>query len=205
MTRLIIMISGIILLCLTIINSYTSNFIVPSFQRAEVLAAASSVLLILITLFWADIDPNLPTRANLNGKEGIFIQEDLSEEIKLELAWGSKMILTASAAATLLIYWNKQVIFKRGIISEEEFLPKKICLQSMRTGNLISLVNTKFYPGKEEFDTVIKDLPSIVISPLNDQGVLLIGGWSERCFTKSDEIWIEGWSKKISTLLDSMN
>ena len=101
----------------------------------------------------------------------------------------------------------KKIFMHDKIISnysaEEDFVPKKICLQSMETGKLISLVNTKYYPGKEEFDSVIKDLPSIVISPLNDKGFLLIGGWSERCFTKSDEIWIKGWTNKISSQLDS--
>ena len=51
MSRIIILISGVVLLCLTIVNSYTSELILPSFQRAEVLSAASSLLLILIMIY----------------------------------------------------------------------------------------------------------------------------------------------------------
>ena len=70
---------------------------------------------------------------------------------------------------------------------------------------LISLVNTKFYPGKEEFHNFCPDIPSILIVPINNKAFILVGGWSTRCFTKSDERWIKNWSKKINNIFEMNN
>jgi len=197
MKRSFVLIIGVIFLLLSILNSYSADAIVPSFQRSEILSVGSSIVLILTSLLWFKIDPAISSKALLSGTEGLFIKDNLSDELKLELAWGSEMFLTASAASTILIYWNDETLLKRGLISDQTFHPKEICLRSIKTNKMISLVNTKFYPGRKEFDSIIKDLPSIIVYPLENHGVLVLGGWSERCFTKSDERWIAGWSKKL--------
>ena len=47
-----------------------------------------------------------------------------------------------------------------------------------------------------------ENLPSILIQPLGRKGFIVIGGWSEKCFTRSDEKWIEGWSKRLFESLE---
>ena len=74
------------------------------------------------------------------------------------------------------------------------------CLRSIRDMKLISLASTKFYPGKDEFLNFCPDIPSILIVPINSKAFILIGGWSAKCFTKSDEKWINNWSKKINDI-----
>jgi len=64
----------------------------------------------------------------------------------------------------------------------------------------ISLANTKFYPGRDEFFNFCADIPSILVVPINSKAFILIGGWSTKCFTKSDEKWIKNWSKKINNI-----
>jgi len=32
--------------------------------------------------------------------------------------------------------------------------------------------------------------------------VILLAGWSPRCFSRSDEAWLEGWSRKLRTPLE---
>ena len=71
----------------------------------------------------------------------------------------------------------------------------------IKNNKLISLVNTKLFPGSSEFDSVLENLPSIIIYPLDQRGLVIVGGCSERCFSKSDEKWIVGWSKKIVELM----
>ena len=65
---------------------------------------------------------------------------------------------------------------------------------------LISLANTKFYPGRDEFLSFCPNVPSILIIPINQKSFILIGGWSNKCFTKSDEKWINNWSKKVNNI-----
>ena len=104
-----------------------------------------------------------------------------------------------------MIYWNNTVLLKRGLISDSQFVPKDICKRSIQSGKMISLVNTKYYPGRIEFDSILNNLPSIIVFPLSNKGWLIVGGWSERCFTKSDEKWISGWASKISNEMKDIN
>ena len=89
---------------------------------------------------------------------------------------------------------------KRGITSGNEFIPGETCLRSIRDMKLISLASTKFYPGKDEFLNFCPNIPSVLVVPINKKSFILIGGWSAKCFTKSDEKWINNWSKKINDI-----
>ena len=41
---------------------------------------------------------------------------------------------------------------------------------------------------------------NLLVVPINNKAFILIGGWSAKCFTKSDEKWINNWSKKINNI-----
>ena len=189
---------GIIMLSLTLVNAITINELSPAIIRSEVLSALTSITILLIGFLQQRPAHTLNSKLTIKGKEGFYISNELTQEEQIELAWGSHMILTATASVTVLIHNKGTTILRRGIISEDIFEPGNICLASTQKSKYISLVSTKFYPGKEEFDTILKDLPAVIVLPVSSDCWLIVGGWSERCFTKSDEIWLEGWSKKIS-------
>ena len=73
----------------------------------------------------------------------------------------------------------------------------------MHQNKITSLANTKLYPGRYEFDAVLDNLPSIIVCPISSKGILILGGWSERCFNKTDEKWIMGWSQRIKNSLEN--
>ena len=127
----------------------------------------------------------------------------MSNDLQYELAWGSQQILTATAASTILIYWDKNVILRRGLITTKSFIPGEICNRALEQQRLISLVNTELFPGRQEFDCVLENLPAVIVYPLTNRGLIIVGGWSKRSFTNSDEKWITGWSDKISDLLNT--
>jgi len=196
---------GSILFSLQLINFISINQINPEIERAQVLAAISSIIIILIGFLFQRISPISGEKAGLEGKNGFIFDTSIPKELLNELAWGSEAVLTSTAAATILINNKGKNILKRGIISEKNFVPKDICLRCLKENKLISLVNTKFYPGSEEFDDFCKDIPSVLIIPVNKQCFILVGGWSSRCFTKSDEKWIINWSKKLQVLFCNNN
>ena len=199
----LVIIFGIFLLILSIVNIVTATEINPSLVRGETLSGIASISLITIGYLWTEIKPKEPTRANLEGKEGFEIDLDLSEEQKYELAWGSQQILTATAASTILIFWDNKVILRRGLISNKSFNPGEICNRAIQQQRIISLVNTELFPGRDEFDCVVDDLPAVIVYPLSNRGLTIVGGWSKRSFTNSDEKWISGWSDKIYDLLNT--
>ena len=197
----LVIIFGSFLLFLSIINIATASEVYPSLVRGETISGLASIALITIGYLWKDIKPKEQTRVNLKGKQGLEINVDLSEEIKYELAWGSNQILTATAASTILIFWDNQVILRRGLITNKTFVPGEICKRAVEQKRLISLVNTELFPGREEFDCVLEGLPSVIVYPISTRGLTIVGGWSKRSFTNSDERWISGWSDKLFDLL----
>ena len=197
----LVIVFGLFLLVLSIINIGTAEEINPSLVRGETISGIASIALITIGYLWTEIKPKQPDKANLKGKEGFELSKDLSEEKRYELAWGSQQILTATAASTILIYWDNKVILRRGLITNKSFKPGDICKRAITQQRLISLVNTDLFPGRNEFDGVLDDLPAVIVYPMSNRGITIVGGWSKRSFTNSDEKWIAGWSDKLFDLL----
>ena len=198
----LVILFGFFLLSISIINIATSLDINPSLIRAETISGIASIALIAIGYIWTEINPKTPNKKFLKGEEGFSINEDLSDSQKYELAWGSQQILTATAACTILIYWDNKVILRRGLISSKLFTPGLICNRAIEQQRLVSLVNTELFPGRKEFDSVLEGLPAVIVYPLSDRGLTIVGGWSKRSFTNSDEKWISGWSDKLYDLLN---
>ena len=197
-TTLIII--GSILFFFQLGNFLSIDSITPALERAQVISAISSIIIILIGFLFKQFNSSLGERVELIGENKFIFDPDIPENILNELAWGSETILTSTAAATILIHNNGENILRRGITSNNSFVPGDTCMRSLKDMKLISLANTKFYPGREEFFNFCPNVPSILIIPINQRSFILIGGWSYRCFTKSDEKWINNWSKKVSNI-----
>ena len=200
-----LIITGTILFVFQIANFFSVELITPELERAQVLAAISSLIIILIGFLFKQFEPLAGEKVDLKGENKFYFDKNIPIEVIDELAWGSETILTSTAAASVLIHNDGRNILKRGITSSNNFLPGETCLRSLKDMKLISLANTKFYPGKDEFFNFCPDVPSILIVPINSKAFILVGGWSAKCFTKSDERWINNWSKKINNIFTNKN
>ena len=196
---------GTILFIFQIANFFSIEIITPELERAQVLAAIASLIIILIGFLFKQFEPLSGEKANLKGENKFIFDKNIPNEVIDELAWGSEAILTSTAAAAILIHNDGVNILRRGITSSNEFSPGDTCLRSTKDMKLISLANTKFYPGRDEFSDFCPEIPSILVVPINDKAFILIGGWSAKCFTKSDEKWINNWSKKINNIFLNKN
>ena len=139
----LVIIFGSFLLILSIINIVSANQVNPTLVRAETISGIASIALITIGYLWTEIKPKQPSKVSLEGKEGFELCTKLTDDQRDELAWGSRQILTATAASTILIYWDNKVILRRGVISDTTFEPGDICQKSIDQNRLISLVNTE--------------------------------------------------------------
>ena len=191
---------GAILFVFQIANFISIETITPELERAQVLAAIASLIIILIGFLFKQFEPLAGEKAALKGENKFLFDRNLPDEVIDELAWGSEAILTSTAAAAILIHNDGVNILRRGLISSNDFKPGETCLRSIKDMKLISLANTKFYPGRDEFFNFCAEIPSILVVPINSKAFILIGGWSAKCFTKSDEKWINNWSKKINNI-----
>ena len=191
---------GAILFIFQIANFISIETITPELERAQVLAAIASLIIILIGFLFKQFEPLAGEKAALKGENKFLFDRNMPDEVIDELAWGSEAILTSTAAAAILIHNDGVNILRRGITSSNDFKPGETCLRSIKDMKLISLANTKFYPGRDEFFNFCAEIPSILVVPINSKAFILIGGWSAKCFTKSDEKWIKNWSKKINNI-----
>jgi len=193
---------GIALLVLALVNARLADVITPELERAEVLSGMAAVGLMLVAVLWTRADPSQAPRRDLQADQGLVLAPDLDRSIRDELGWGSHMLLTATPAAALLVYWNDRVLLRRGLVRDAVFRPGAICLRAMEREATISLVNTTLFPGRHEFDPLVENLPAVLICPLGKNGVVVMGGWSERCFSRADEQWLEGWTARLRTTLE---
>lgn len=191
---------GVILFIFQIANFISIETITPELERAQVLAAIASLIIILIGFLFKQFQPIAGEKAVLKGENKFLFDRNMPDEVIDELAWGSEAILTSTAAAAILIHNDGVNILRRGITSSNDFKPGETCLRSIKDMKLISLANTKFYPGRDEFFNFCAEIPSILVVPINSKAFILVGGWSAKCFTKSDEKWINNWSKKINNI-----
>jgi len=207
--------AGVLLFLLAVGNVFTAEAIDPTLQRAEVLAGMAAVGLMLVAVLWTRAQPLAPTAVELPGEQSLKLVPELCELCRTELAWGSHLLLTATSAATILVAWDGTVVLRRGLVPEallvddqdgangESFTPGPICERAQRQGQLVSLVKTALYPGRTEFDPVLPGLPSVMVQPLGERGWVVLGGWSERCFSRSDERWFTGWCERLRTTLET--
>ncbi len=190
--------SGIGGLALLLANQLTAGPLTPPLERAAVLASLLAVGLMLVGVLWSRAVPEAPARVELLGEQGLELSPDCGEALARELAWGSQMLLTATPAAVVVLHWRGSTLLRRGLLQAEPFRPGALCERCRRTGRPISLVDLKHYPGRAEFDALLQGLPSALVQPLGDQGWLVLGGWSPRCFSRSDLAWVDGWARKLT-------
>jgi hypothetical protein len=194
--------AGVLGLGLCLLNQLTAAELNPALERAGVLASLMAVGLMLVAVLWSRAVPLAPERVELQGEQGLELEPQMAEELALELAWGSRLLLTATPAASLLIHWRGTTLLRRGLLGTSPFEPGEICRRASNTARTISLVNLKLYPGRNEFRCMPEGTPAVLVQPLGGEGWLLAGGWSPRCFSRSDELWFEGWAEKLRMALE---
>lgn len=193
--------AGAVALLLTIINQLTAAAVEPALQRSSALAALAAVGLMLVGVLWTRAAPVAPERADLQGEQGLLLRGDLGEALQRELDWGTRQLLQATPAAVVMVVWRDAVLVHRGLLqrstAREGFASGPICRQAQQRGRSIHLVDLRHYPGRDEFEPLLQGLPSIIVQPIGSEGLLLLGGWSARCFSSGDEAWLDGWAQRL--------
>lgn len=194
---------GVVGLTLTLLNQLLAGppglLVPPPLERASVLASLEAVLLMLVAILWTRAQPRQAERVVLEAPEGFELAPELDEALRQELAWGTAMLLTATPAASLLVVWDGRVLVRRGRLGAAAFSDGAISERCRTRGKPIGLVNLALYPGAAEFAYLPRGIPAVLLQPLGNRGLVILGGWAVRCFTSSDERWLEGWAERLRT------
>jgi hypothetical protein len=201
--RLIPLIAGAIGSILLLINRLTTVELTPSQARSDVVGVILSGILALVWLIWQQVQPVSPDAVTLIGEEGLEFAPNLSDTVKIELAWASHLLLTNTVTKSLVVYYQGRVLLRRGILGiNSEVNPGIIVKRVLETQKPVYLVNLNLYPGKVEFDYLPENTQGLICQPMGKEGVLILAANVPRSYTKQDENWIEGIADKLGNTLD---
>ncbi|TRU34745.1 MAG: cofactor assembly of complex C subunit B [Microcystis aeruginosa Ma_MB_F_20061100_S20] len=197
--RLLPLFAGIVGGTVLMFNRFATADLTPSQARSDVMGVILSGVLILVGLIWQRVQPRLPDAVELIGREGLEFAPDLPESVKIELAWASHLLLTNTVTKSLIVYYQGQVLLRRGILSQNsEVKVSNIIKRVLETGKAVYLVNLNLYPAKIEFDYLPENTQGLICQPIGKEGVLILAANAPRSYTKQDEIWIEGIADKLA-------
>ncbi len=171
-------------------------------SRADALGISLSAVLILTGLLWQQAQPKPPERVSLEGESRCEWHANLTEAQRLELAWASHTILTCSPIRTLVIWWDDQVLVRRGILPAQppttlNPLAQRVISQQKPT----YLVALKLYPARFEFNYLPTNSQSVLCQPLGERGVLVCATDTPRNLTLSDQAWLAAIADRLSVTL----
>ncbi|MFM6189422.1 cofactor assembly of complex C subunit B [Planktothrix sp.] len=188
-----------------LINRLLTPQLLDSQARSDALGVILSAVLILTGLLWQQIQPRSPDAVELVGEQGFELKPDLPEFIQTELAWASHLLLTNTVTRSVVIYYQGEVLLRRGILGKNPTVkPGAILQRVLEKQKPIYLVNLTLYPGRIEFDYLPENTQGVICQPLGDQGVLILGANTPRSYTKQDENWVEGIGEKLANTLSNL-
>ena len=198
MLRYLPLVVGIVSGLTLMLNRITTPVLTTNQSRSDALGIIESALLILVSLLWQQVQSKTPESVILIGEEGLEIEETLPEPVKAELAWASHTLLTNSATKVVVIWYDGKVLLRRGILSPIQFSqPGSIAQRVLKTQKPTYLVKLALYPGKFEFDYLPENTQGVIVQPLGDRGVMVLGANAPRSYTKQDEKWVEALAAKL--------
>ena len=95
---------GIVIFIFQIVNFFSIETITPELERAQVLAAIASLIIILIGFLFKQFEPLAGEKVDLKGENKFLFDKSIPDQVIDELAWGSEARLTSTAAAAILIH-----------------------------------------------------------------------------------------------------
>ncbi len=195
---------GILASTLLVINRIVTPNLAPSQSRSDALGIILSAVLVLTGLLWQNFQPNPPEQVELVGEKGFELDETLPAAIRAELAWASQLLLSNTVTQSIVIYYQGNVILRRGILGQNpQLTPGAIVKRVLETQKPVYLVALKLYPGRVEFDYLPENTQGVICQPIGAQGVMLLGANVPRSYTQQDEAWIAGIAEKLSYSLSS--
>jgi len=186
-------------------NRMVTLNLTSSQSRADALGVLLSAVLILIGLLWQQVQPKPPDAVTLVGAEGFEIDPSLPELVKTELAWASHILLTNTVTKVVVVYYDRHTILRRGILGKSQQVNiGAIAERVMKTQKPVYLVKLELYPGRVEFDYLPENTQGVIVQPLGEKGVMVLGANVSRSYTKQDENWVTAIADKLAYNLEKL-
>ncbi|KAL9246450.1 hypothetical protein vseg_019983 [Gypsophila vaccaria] len=187
-------------------------------SRADLLALGLAVTNILSGLVWLSIRPKTISKVAPEGVECCWIDPLLPESVISELRWFWQSLSVVTCCRSLVIIYEGVCILQIGMAAKSstnnevetvdaaKFVQGSLYGGLMRSGTQSYLANLALYPGKSELPFLPPNTQAVILQPLGDKGVAIIGGDTIRGFTTADQTWISLIGDKLdATLTNSVS
>ncbi|KAG7585213.1 Cofactor assembly of complex C subunit B CCB2/CCB4 [Arabidopsis thaliana x Arabidopsis arenosa] len=182
-------------------------------SRADLLALGLAVTNLLTGLVWLSIRPKSITPVNPEGVECKVVESNLPASIVSELLWAWESFEVATCCKSLVIVYNGICLIQIGMVAESPEDKKAVIVNTdklmqgsvyrgvMKSKAQSYLANLSLYPGRSELPFLPANTQAVILQPLGDKGIAVIGGNTIRGFTSSDQAWISSIGEKLDATL----
>nr|VDD51226.1 unnamed protein product [Brassica oleracea] len=188
-------------------------------SRADLLALGLAVTNLLTGLVWLSIRPKTITPVEPEGVDCKVLEPNLPASILSELLWAWESIKVATCCKSLVIVYNGICLLQIGMAAKSPDANKAVLVNTdkLMTGSVYQgvfkskaqsyLANLSLYPGRSELPFLPPNTQAVILQPLGDKGIAVIGGNTIRGFTSSDQArqvkraWISSIGEKLDATL----
>ncbi|XP_073142570.1 protein COFACTOR ASSEMBLY OF COMPLEX C SUBUNIT B CCB4, chloroplastic isoform X1 [Henckelia pumila] len=187
-------------------------------SRADLLALGLAVTNILNGLVWLSIRLKYISVVNPDGVECRRMSNHLPDSVVSELLWVWESLSDVTCCRSLVVIYDGIFILQIGfaeknytngseavVVDVEKLMQGSLYSGAVRSGSQSYLANLSLYPGKSELPFLPSNTQAVILQPLGDKGLAVVGGDTIRGFTTSDQAWITLIGEKLDATLEKVS
>ncbi|OVA14319.1 Protein of unknown function DUF2930 [Macleaya cordata] len=185
-------------------------------SRADLLTLGLAVTNVLAGLVWLSIRPKSISVVNPLGVKCQRIHSGLPDFVVSELLWVWESLSAVTCCRSLIVVYESTCLLQIGVAAESlndegsamvvdatKLMEGSLCKAVLKSGTQSYLANLSLYPGRSELPFLPGNTQAVILQPLGDKGIAIIGGNMVRGFTNSDQAWITLIAEKLDATLSS--
>lgn len=183
-------------------------------SRADLLTIGLAVTNILAGLVWLSIRPKSISVVPPRGVECERIHSNIQDLVASELIWAWESLSATTCSRSLVIVYDGICVLQIGyasassfnegeplVVDADKLMQGSIYQGVVKSGSQSYLANLSLYPGKSELPFLPSNTQAVILQPLGDKGIAILGGDTIRGFTASDQAWITLIGEKLDATL----
>ncbi|KAB5545280.1 hypothetical protein DKX38_013392 [Salix brachista] len=170
-------------------------------SRADLLTLGLAVTNMLTGLVWLTIRPKSISVVNPQGVECWFICSHLPDFVFSELLWAWESLSGVTRCRSLVVVYDCRCILQIGVAAESvnnealavdaaKLMQGSLYQAAIKSASQSYLANLSLYPGRSELPFLPLNTQAVILQPLADKGIVIIGGDTIRGFTSSDQFYL---------------
>ncbi|XP_037482485.1 protein COFACTOR ASSEMBLY OF COMPLEX C SUBUNIT B CCB4, chloroplastic-like [Triticum dicoccoides] len=169
-------------------------------SRANILTLALFVTDILAGLVWLSIRPKTISSVAPRGVDCKRVHEDVSSSALRELLWTWDSLMVATCCKIGVAAASPED-GNAVDVDAQKFMQGSLYKSAMESKKQSYLANLALYPGRTELPFLPNNTQALILQPIGDKGIAVIGGDTTRAFTNLDKAWIAMIADKLDATL----